>query len=74
MLKCKEQDTKKQRKSIGAKAEHKILVKLNPENKNLELTAKMKKSSCIHETAPKFEYLNTRSITHITLSAKFGLE
>lgn len=30
----------------------------------------MKKSSCIQETQPKFEYLKTRSIIHITRSAK----
>ena len=37
------------------------------------LTARIKKSSCIHETQPKFEYLNMRSIIHITRSAKRDL-
>jgi len=35
---------------------------------NRKLTAKMKKSSCIQATQPKFVYLKTLSMTHMTLA------
>jgi hypothetical protein len=51
---------------------HRKVKKRSPRTDRL--TARMKKSSCIQETAPKFEYLNTLSMTHITRSAKHGLK